>query len=129
MWQFVRDLALHILRQLGTRGCGRAVFVAEGDVTLQNTFILETGTPNAVHADSAATIQLACCNLYGNVDGDWVADIAGQLSQEGNMCVEPKLCDPEGGDFHLQSDSPCGPDSSECGLIGAWGVGCSSESS
>ena len=55
--------------------------------------------------------------------GDWVGPLAGQYGHDGNICVDPLFCAPEGGDFRLQEDSPCAP-GGECDRIGAWPVGC-----
>jgi hypothetical protein len=72
-----------------------------------------------------STALLACCDLFGNAGGDWVARIAWQANTKGNFSADPLFCDPEAGDFTLQSDSPCGPPGvTGCGLVGALGVGC-----
>jgi hypothetical protein len=45
----------------------------------------------------------------------------------GNISLDPRFCDYESRDFHLAADSPCAPftpPNPECGLIGAWPVGC-----
>lgn len=45
----------------------------------------------------------------------------------GNICLDPLFCDPDGGDFGLQEDSPCrghAPESPDCDRMGAWPVGC-----
>ena len=41
----------------------------------------------------------------------------------GNLSADPLFCNPDLADFRLQDDSPCAP-GGECGLIGAWPVGC-----
>ena len=51
--------------------------------------------------------------------------VAWQYGVEGNISADPLFCDPGGDDFRLQEGSPCGPDyNPDCGLIGAWPVGC-----
>ncbi|MDM7915677.1 MAG: nitrous oxide reductase family maturation protein NosD [Candidatus Eisenbacteria bacterium] len=47
----------------------------------------------------------------------------------GNFWEDPLFCDAEGGDYRLDALSPClpgnHPDGDDCGLIGAYGMGCS----
>lgn len=83
-----------------------------------------TGGDPVYSPDSIAPL-LRCCDIYGNEGGDWVALIADQYGQDGNICADPLLCDLAAGDLTLHSDSPCLPGvNPDCGLIGAWPVGC-----
>jgi hypothetical protein len=72
---------------------------------------------------------LTCCDLYGNTGGNWVGPIAGQNRLNGNFSACPSFCHAASGDLHLCDQSPCAPgnhpDGCDCGLIGAWDVGCS----
>jgi len=68
---------------------------------------------------------LSCCDLFGNEGGDWVGTIADQYGVDGNICADPLFCDPQAGDLRLDCRSPCAPENNfDCGLLGAWGVGC-----
>jgi hypothetical protein len=81
----------------------------------------------AVECSGWDQIQLSCCDIYGNPGGDWVSCVADQIGENGNICLDPQFCsDSPGGDenWSIQSDSPCAPEQSGCGLIGAWDVGC-----
>ncbi len=72
-------------------------------------------------------ISITCSDVFGNTWGDWAGCLNGYLNGNGNIHADPQLCslDPEGDmDWGLQEDSPCSPDSSGCGLIGAWSVDC-----
>jgi hypothetical protein len=72
-------------------------------------------------------IELTCCDIYGNAGGDWVGSIEDQHGINGNISKDPLFCDPEEGNFALNSDSPCvpfSPPNPECDLIGAWPAGC-----
>ncbi|MFC1573470.1 hypothetical protein ACFL6M_07735 [Candidatus Eisenbacteria bacterium] len=69
-------------------------------------------------------IQLGCCDIHGNASGDYVGAIADQLGIDGNISRDPRFCDRDALDLRLDTLSPCGPDSCECGLMGAWPVGC-----
>ncbi len=73
-------------------------------------------------------VRISCCNIFGNEGGDWVGDIADQVSLNGNFSADPLFCDPEGDDFALAANSPClpgnHPHGTDCELIGAYGEGC-----
>ena len=69
-----------------------------------------------------ADISVSCSDIFGNEGGDWVECLQGQEGSNGNLHLDPQFCLPEFDDFHLQAGSPCDAD---CGLMGAWGVGCS----
>jgi len=83
-----------------------------------------SGPPVEYVADYfAATFE--CCNLYGNSPGDWIGQIAGLVDSNGNMALDPLLCDTASGDLSIMSNSPCAPSNNTCGLlIGALSVGC-----
>jgi hypothetical protein len=73
--------------------------------------------------------SLMCCDLYGNVGGDWEGYIADQLGVDGNFSADPRFCDTASGDLSLEECSPClpghHPDGYDCGgVIGAFGAGC-----
>lgn len=72
---------------------------------------------------------LECCDVYGNAGGDYVGSIEGQNGVNGNFSACPSFCYADLGDFQLCDESPClpgnHPEGYNCGLIGAWGEGCS----
>ncbi|MBC8367251.1 right-handed parallel beta-helix repeat-containing protein [bacterium] len=74
--------------------------------------------------------DIACCNFFGNVEGDWVGNIAELLGADGNFSADPQFCGSIGnGNFQLQSDSSCAPAHNDCGsLIGARDVNCGESS-
>lgn len=78
----------------------------------------------AVHCEDIEGPSLTCCDIFGNAGGDWTECIAGQLGAGGNLSADPLFCDPLTSDWTLHADSPCGPTNPDCGLIGAWPVGC-----
>jgi len=95
----------------------------EGSVTIENTILaFSTDGPGLVLDEDYVIPQLSCCDIYGNAGGDWVGEIADQLSVRDNFSADPLFCDPQQGDYHLWNCSPCarGP----CGLVGAYPVGC-----
>ncbi len=105
-----------------------AIFLTETfSPTLSNTIIAfhEHGQP--IHCSNASAPALACCDIFGNGDGDWVGCVADQYGMNGNICEDPLFCDPVMGNFSLHEDSPCAPFSAQnpkCDLVGAWPVGC-----
>jgi predicted outer membrane repeat protein len=104
---------------------GGALYVGDwGYVTLSNC-IIAFGAGGGAICSSGELVQLTCCDVFGNVDGDYVWSIADQLGQNGNISEDPLFCDPASLDLQLHSDSPCAP-GGDCGLIGAQPVGCGS---
>jgi hypothetical protein len=78
------------------------------------------------YCESGGTIDMHCCDVFGNPHGDWIGCIEGQLGTDGNISLDPLFCDLMGADLTLNASSPCAPDNSPagCGLIGALPVGC-----
>jgi parallel beta-helix repeat protein len=83
---------------------------------------------NGVFCDDALSEpSLECCDVYGNWGGNWDGCIADQEGVNGNFSEDPMFCGDLNPDapYTLHADSPCAPQNNqECGLIGAWGVGC-----
>ncbi len=78
-----------------------------------------------MYVESGSSVVFNCTDIWGNSSGDWVSPFANQLGQDGNICSDPIFCDAVGRDFTLAETSSCAPDnSSGCGQIGAWPVGC-----
>jgi hypothetical protein len=72
-------------------------------------------------------VTIACSDIFGNEGGDWVDCLVDQLGQNGNICLDPQFCSlnpSEDENWSLQSDSPCAPEQSGCGLMGGRDVGC-----
>jgi hypothetical protein len=101
-----------------------AICIAGLSVSIENTVISSTLTQSTIGLDGSSVLQLSCCDLWNNLDGDWIGSIADQLGVNGNFSADPKFIDPENGNFFIHHDSPCAPHANECGvLIGAFGVG------
>ena len=106
-------------------GCHGAMSFFSSTAGLQNTIVAFSKAGEGVGCDTTSSVELTCCDIYGNAGGDWVGCISEQCGVNGNFCEDPSFCDHEGGDYHLGEGSPCGPDEQpDCGLIGALGVGC-----
>jgi hypothetical protein len=105
----------------GAWGGGISMFYASP--TLENCLLaFNNGTGVSVYGSNP---QFSCSDIYGNTDGDWVGDIAGQLGVNGNISANPLFCPPEWEQYTLDASSPCLPAHNSCGeLIGALGQGC-----
>ena len=62
-----------------------------------------------------------CTDIYGNTT-DWAGSISGLLGVNGNISEDPLFVDAGAGNLWLSAASPCAPDSSDCGLVGALSV-------
>lgn len=105
----------------GALACGLG-----GSGELANTLIAGSTGGGAI---SASTVPLAitCTDIFGNAGGDWTGSIAPLLGQDGNVTLDPLLCDPEAGDLTLQAGSPCAPFSPQnpgCDRVGVHEVRC-----
>jgi hypothetical protein len=93
-------------------------------VDLDHCIVAYGEVGSAVRCDDFATVTLTCCDLFGNEGGDWV-ECAQGLGENGNISEDPSFCGAENDDYTLGVGSPCAPDHNpDCGLIGAWPVGC-----
>ena len=104
-----------------------AVYCDDSSPVLENTIIAFNSTGQVISCVGSSSPLLTCCDIYGNAGGDWVGCIAGQYGVSGNISEDPLFCGELNPDepLSLRGDSPCAPGgNSECGLIGAWGVGC-----
>ena len=97
-------------------------------VELDRTIIAFSTQGASLCCDDEQSIPvLTCCDVYGNEGGDWVPWIADQCGVDGNISSDPLFCRETNPDvpYALHADSPCAPGANpECGLIGAWGIGC-----
>lgn len=79
----------------------------------------------AVSSEENEAVVITCSDVYGNTGGDWIGPIATQAHAQGNLSIDPRLCDLPGEDYSLAANSPCLPANNDCGMqIGAWGEGC-----
>ncbi|MCK4414807.1 MAG: C10 family peptidase [Candidatus Eisenbacteria sp.] len=93
---------------------------------LDNTIIAFSPGGAAVTCGVGSSVTLGCCDLFGNVGGDWTGCIAAQAGIDGNLEADPAFCAPAAGDFTLMNTSPCAAEHAPpgCGRIGANDVGC-----
>ncbi|MCK4410118.1 MAG: right-handed parallel beta-helix repeat-containing protein, partial [Candidatus Eisenbacteria sp.] len=83
-----------------------------GSPTLTGCVIAFSTSGPAVSCADGSTVALSCCDVYGNVDGDWVGCIADQYGVDGNFSADPLFCGDLNPDepYTLHTDSPCAPD-------------------
>jgi predicted outer membrane repeat protein len=98
-------------------------------VSLYNTILAFSSRGAAIHVGGGSpSVEMSCCDVYGNAGGDWVDYIADQQGINGNIWGDPGFCDTLSGNFSIQTSSPCMPDSFlGCGLIGSREDACSGE--
>jgi hypothetical protein len=92
---------------------------------LDRTIIAFSDYGDAVKCVGEGSFVLSCCDFYGSTGEDWPPCVADQLGVSGNISSDPLFCDLSALDLTLDAASPCAPAANpECGLIGAWEVGC-----
>jgi hypothetical protein len=93
---------------------------------LENCVIVFNKQSEPITCDEGGSATLSCCDVYDNEVGDWVGCLAGQQYGAGNFSRNPLFCDPDNGDYTLDTLSPCASENNYCHeLIGACDVGCS----
>jgi predicted outer membrane repeat protein len=117
------------LNQCTLFGCsaanGGAVAVRQADsrVLMNGSVISNSTSGGAVRCDEGGYAGLGCCDVHGNVGGDYDDCISDQQGVSGNFSQNPYFCNPEEGDYSLQLCSPLG-EGHGCGQIGPYGEGC-----
>ncbi len=96
-------------------------------VDIANTIIANSISGEAIYCDSQEFVNLTCCDIYGNFDGDYTGCIEGYEGVDGNFSEDPVFCGPENPlePYALRSDSPCAAHNNPgCWWIGAYELGC-----
>ncbi len=117
----------------------RCTFVANGADTQGGTIFVEDAAPRfedcilvfatqgggIFDASETSAVQVVCSDVFGNAGGDYLGGLTDQTGLNGNIATDPRFCDLAGGDFALESTSPCLPPYNSCGVqMGAFGEGC-----
>jgi predicted outer membrane repeat protein len=76
-------------------------------IFLVNSIVAFTRASEAVGCDGSSSATLRYCDVYGNVEGDWVGSIAGQDTIVGNISCDPMFCYPDTGNYYLLDGSCC----------------------
>lgn len=110
---------------------GSSLYLAGTTLEMESSILAfnASGDGRVIACEEAALASLGCCDVFGNVGGDWLGCIEGQETLEGNFSADPKFCSPSLGDLALFASSPClpgqHPQGVNCGRIGALEMGCS----
>ena len=106
---------------------GGGVYCDMGTGTLTRCIIAYTEDGHGVAATAGNEPTLSCCDVYGNVGGNYDQVVGDQTGVNDNFSLDPELCGLALGDYRLYDTSPCLDGASPCGLlIGAYGQGCDS---
>lgn len=89
---------------------------------LERTLIAFNLNPyeGSVYCEDTSGYDITCCDVWGNMGGDWVDCIAGEDEDNDNLHEDPLFCDAPAGDFNLQEGSLCLPYGTPCSGIGAF---------
>jgi hypothetical protein len=99
---------------------GACIMVDDGAVVeAENNIFSHSAGTSAIRVYDGS-YQSTCNDYWANAGGDFWSGEPGPF----DFSADPQFCDPENLDFTLSGSSPCSPDLSPCGLIGAWEVGC-----
>ncbi len=106
---------------------GKAIYALGGsNPTIRNNIIIHGSA--GIDCDMNSRPTFSCNDIY-DVTHRYIGYCSDMTGISGNISVDPEFCGIEGsGNYYLQDDSPCAPgnhpDGYDCGLIGAFGVGC-----
>jgi hypothetical protein len=92
---------------------------------MERSTVANTRDGAGVQVFDPATVSIACCNVWGNADGNY-SNIDDPTGIAGNISADPLFCGTAGADsLALMNTSPCLPANNSCGmLIGNHGEGC-----
>jgi hypothetical protein len=108
------------------RNGGSLAFWSDSSPDISSCIIANTEAHGGVFC-SGAYPDFTCNDAWNNSGGNYTGGCSDPTGFEGNISANPLFCAPEANNFMLQAGSPCAPENNpECGLIGAFGVGCAS---
>lgn len=105
---------------------GAGIVVMDGADAEFHQVIVAYNTLSEAVAVLSGNANFVCSDIYGNPRGNWTAPIDVQLGQSGNLMANPEFCGVDSSaNYYLQMDSPCAPQSNNCGvLIGSRIIDC-----
>ncbi len=119
---FSNLMNITVVGNTGTEGGGIAFFTA--DANIENS-ICAFNNGTGVHSFIGDIANIACCDIFGNSDGNYFGFSTDYSAINNNFSLPPGFCDPNSGNFAIFEHSPCAPENNNCGvLIGARGTGC-----
>ena len=97
------------------------MWIGSEPTSVTNNIVVGSQDGYGIYFDQSWETHLECNDVWANQPGDYFGVSPGLH----DISVDPEFCDPGGGDYSLCEGSPCSPDQQpECGLIGAFDVGC-----
>jgi len=115
-----------IVENSATEG-GGGVYCLAGTGSMQRCIIAFTESGYGVGASEGNAPNMECCDVFGNVDGNYDAEVGDQTGFNFNFSLGPELCDLNNADYRLFDTSPCLEANSPCGvLVGKFSQGCDS---
>ena len=107
-----------------TAGTGAGILVSSAAPYITKTIVAFNYDGPGVSCFSTPSPTFDCSAFFGNAGGDAVCGIDAGT----NVSTDPQFCGNVGtGNYYLQSDSPCEPNSNSCLVqIGALGIQCGS---
>ena len=110
---------------------GGMYFTESCEASVEYTIVaFALGGEGAYEDGSSGEVTFACCDVYGNLAGDFGGGLSGQAGSGDNISEDPQFCDFAGLDYRIGDGSPCLGAATPCGgLIGALGAHCHSKTS
>lgn len=109
---------------------GGGVFGYGADFWLVRCVVAFSTDGSGLYGGYTADPVVICCDVYGNMDGEYEGSVPDYTGIAGNISADPEFCDAPNGDLGLYENSPCAALSSPCEeIIGAHGVACALPSS
>ena len=106
---------------------GGGVYCQDGAGVVVSCIIAFTEDGHGVAGYQTDVPYLECCDVYGNVEGNYDSVVGDQTGLNDNFSLDPELCGIEIADYRLFDTSPCLQVNSPCDwLVGAFDQGCDS---
>ncbi len=127
LWHTEADIS-HCTLAGNSAGWGAGVYFGDSTLDLSNSIVALSSEGHGIYLvnrEPSSEYTVVCCDVYGNVEGNYGGEMDDQTGIDGNISVHPFFCDYEAGDYTLAAGSPCLPENNDCGvLMGAYGQGC-----
>jgi hypothetical protein len=91
-------------------------------LTLANCIITSNGG-SIINCNFSDRIYLSCCNFYG-FERTWIEGEYNSLDTSNIFFFNPEFCYPDTNNFYISETSPIHAESTTCGQMGLYGVGC-----
>ncbi len=86
---------------------GSGVYLRNCVLKISNSILSFADQGEAICLIGTPTVAISYSNIFGNMGGDWIGDIAGLLGVLGNIAADPLYVAAEDDDFNLAAGSPC----------------------